>query len=112
RQRRSDGNRFVVTFEPDEERRLLGSREPLQVQPVVISPHVRINQRAEGIEFSNVVGRREHLVYRLLPLSRSEADQQGERLGSPQGFARRPLRERGTENLRTGSFGQQLDLKA
>ena len=64
-----------------------------------------------GSNSSCITDRREQLVHRLLPLPGSKAHQQGKRLGAAQRLARRPLRKRGAENLRSRTFGQQPDLK-
>ena len=91
---------------------MIGSREPLEVQPVVVGAHVRIHQGTKRIKLRNFVAGGEHLVHGFLALAWGEANQQGERLGAAQGFASGPLREGGAENLRTGPFGEHFDLEA
>src|SRR6185437_6911897 len=103
---RTDGDGFVVTLEPHQERRFLRSRQTLLVQIRVVRAHVGVYQRAGWIELGIRPKPGQQLIHRTLPLSRGEAHKQGEWLGPPQGFAGRPLGEGGAENLRSGTLGQ------
>ena len=75
---------FVVTFKPDQERRLFCSGQSLLIQPVVISAEIGIDQRANGIKLGRILAAGDHLVHGFLFLPRSEADQQCKRLRAAQ----------------------------
>lgn len=100
-----------MILKPSEERRLLGPRQPLLVQPIVISPYVGIDQRTSRIKLRLGRASRKEFIHWPLSLPRCETNQQCERLCASGSFASRPLREGSAEDLGARAFCQQLDLK-
>ena len=101
-----------MPFKPHQERRLLGSRKTLLIQPVVIGTQIAIDQRPDEVEFWIGCNGRQQFVHRLLPLPRGKSHEQREGLGPPQSFTGGPLRETRAEDLSSRAFSQQADFEA
>src|SRR5262249_31027185 len=108
----TDGDGLVVIFKPGNERGAVGAGQALLVDPVIVGAHVGVEQRAFGIQLDLGCRNRQQFIHRALPLARGKSHHQRKRLSAAQDFARRPLRERGAENLRSRPFGQQAHFKA
>ena len=83
----------------------------LLVDPVIIGAHICVHKRSDKIQPRVAGFVREQIIHRALTLARRKPDQQSQRLCPPQGFASRPLGERGAEDLCSGAFGKELHLK-
>jgi len=77
-----------VILKPRQEGRLLCSGQASLVDPVVVRTHVTVNERAHGAKLGIRRIHQEQCVHSLLPLPRSEADQQRKRLRPAENFAR------------------------
>ena len=53
-----NGQRFALPFKPHQKQRLVSSGQALLIEPVIISAHVGIHQRAGGIEFHAITAYR------------------------------------------------------
>src|SRR5580698_1230038 len=69
---------LIVAFKPGDERGAIRARKALLVQVVVVGAEVGIDERSDGIELRRRCG--DHLVHRLLLLTRRESYQQRNRL--------------------------------
>src|SRR5581483_11918377 len=101
-----------MIFKPRKENGLRSARQALLVDPVVVSSHISVDERAYQIKLGHSWRSREHIVHRPLALPWRKMNEQRKRLRSPQRFTRRPLSKSCAEDLGSRPFSQDLQLKA
>ena len=98
-----------TAFRPRDKGGLIGTREPLQIDPGVVSAHIRIDKRSCRIENRLLLHAGELLVRGFFGLPGCELCQDGEGPRPAKRLPSRPLHKGRAVDLRPRALGQDAD---